>query len=98
MIDSQQLPIVSKPSRSSSQISRCHGPVCGGTSGWESLRHTFGSLELFVATSSCSPLRSGGPIALTALRRRAATRHGAPESGAGRSAGAPEIVAFKKHR
>jgi hypothetical protein len=58
MIDSQQLPIVSKPSRSSSQISRCHGPVCGGTSGWESLRHTFGSLELFVATSSCSPLGS----------------------------------------
>jgi hypothetical protein len=88
MIDSQQLPIVSKPSRSSSQISRCRGPVCGGTSGWESLRHTFGSLELFVATSSCSPLR--GPIALTALRRRAATRHGAPESGAGRSAGAPD--------
>jgi len=58
MIISQQLPIVSKPSRSSSQISRCHGPVCGGTSGWESLRHTFGSLELFVATSSCSPLGS----------------------------------------
>jgi len=52
MIISQQLPIVSKPSRSSSQISRCRGPVCGGTSGWESLRHTFGSLELFVATSS----------------------------------------------
>ena len=82
MIISQQLPIVSKPSRSSSQISRCRGPVCGGTSGWESLeslRHTFGSLELFVATSSCSP-------PLTAVRRRAATRHGAPESGAGRTA------------
>jgi len=79
MIDSQQLPIVSKPSRSCSKISRCRGPVCGGTSGWESLRHTFGSLELFVATSSCSP-------PLTAVRRRAATRHGAPESGAGRTA------------
>ena len=88
MIDSQQLPIVSKPSRSCSKISRCRGPVCGGTSGWESLRHTFGSLEL------CSwlrhPARPSGPIALTALRRRAATRHGAPESGAGRSAGAPD--------
>ena len=86
MIDSQQLPIVSKPSRSSSQISRCRGPVCGGTSGWESLRHTFGSLELFVATSSCSPFGSdcldGRPPAGGDTARRA-------ESGA-RSAGAPE--------